>query len=57
MYQDRTVFPFHTWTHFKNSVSEWHASDSKTLFETHKKDPDKNKLLEQFDWINTEIQY
>ena len=50
-------FPVHTWTLFANSTVKWHSSDSEILFETHKKDPDKNKLLEQFDWINTKIPY
>ena len=50
-------FPGHPWTLFANSTIKWHGSDSESLFETHKKNPNKNKLLEQFGWNNAEIQY
>lgn len=50
-------FPRHPWSTFANTTTEWHSSDSQSLFEANKKDPNKHALLEKFGWLDTEIKY
>lgn len=51
------AFPYHSWIQHANTVVDWHSSDTESVFETHKKDPDKLNLLEKFGWLDSKIQY